>query len=590
VSWMTTEPNCRIIELLPEATYKIGLGLKSPTLTRPAFAILVSEAAMSLVSRGNGKLAATTPNTTAFGRIKEDVDEDELNRIQAAANDFHSRIQNTFDELISSKSKWFQDLSEFNTIMTFEAENVGDDKAIDTVEHLVDALRHYVRGRIASTLTESLPREEVVRCNNQRRAGRADTFVKDFGLVYDNLTLTERIMTRPFWQMVKGLQFSTQCRSNLIYDYNKFQGENFELAKEMGIADVSLAKVQIASDKLNDVMLKKKAATQSHNSIVPPASLPSFSEPPQVKKKVATQSQNVVVPPAWLPSFSEPPQEWSPRANRLLNALDTTAARFSLPIRARDESPTTAEASTFESSLPIRTKPESSVAAEITAPESPTLGFLHEGDVSSLSPLIPNNASSRALYASSFVNLDLDNDDDDFSFRLSRDPFTRSVNPPYFSLNAFLRDVQEHVYSVCCAMLSAEQLDYNHVTDTLVSLTDAEFKYLPLWAGGMDDGSGGVFEVAVPPTDMGPNGPGPVFHTGYSVASSRASSVVDVGSDAGTESGVGTSVRVENGYSDHVDRRVVMSDFGSEDGEVDDEEEADFSGGEEESWDGDMDI
>ena len=53
----------------------------------------------------------------------------------------------------------------------------------------------------------------------------------------------------------------------------------------------------------------------------------------------------------------------------------------------------------------------------------------------------------------------------------------------------------------------------------LLTLTSNELKYLPLWAGGCNDGTGGVFEHFVPPTDMGPNGPGPAYHTGLTLPS-----------------------------------------------------------------------
>lgn len=91
-------------------------------------------------------------------------------------------------------------------------------------------------------------------------------------------------------------------------------------------------------------------------------------------------------------------------------------------------------------------------------------------------------------------------------------------------------------------------------------------KYLPLWAGGNEDGTGGVFEPAIPPAEYGvaPNGPGPAYHTGVSVFS-QASSMVDVNEDDQmTEVGtVNTSIAVDNGLSSHVDRRAIMSDFGS---------------------------
>ncbi|POR39627.1 Uncharacterized protein TPAR_00179 [Tolypocladium paradoxum] len=57
----------------------------------------------------------------------------------------------------------------------------------------------------------------------------------------------------------------------------------------------------------------------------------------------------------------------------------------------------------------------------------------------------------------------------------------------------------------------------------LLTLTINEMKFLPLWAGGFDDGTGGVFESFVPPTDMGPNGPGPAYHTGRTLPSAPPS-------------------------------------------------------------------
>lgn len=56
----------------------------------------------------------------------------------------------------------------------------------------------------------------------------------------------------------------------------------------------------------------------------------------------------------------------------------------------------------------------------------------------------------------------------------------------------------------------------------LLTLGPNELKFLPLWAGGNDDGTGGVFEPTVPSTEMGPNGPGPAFHTGMTIPSASS--------------------------------------------------------------------
>ncbi|KFH47725.1 hypothetical protein ACRE_013370 [Hapsidospora chrysogenum ATCC 11550] len=53
----------------------------------------------------------------------------------------------------------------------------------------------------------------------------------------------------------------------------------------------------------------------------------------------------------------------------------------------------------------------------------------------------------------------------------------------------------------------------------LLTLTSNEMKFLPLWAGGNDDGTGGVFEQFLPPAEMGPSGPGPSYRTGMTLPS-----------------------------------------------------------------------
>lgn len=62
------------------------------------------------------------------------------------------------------------------------------------------------------------------------------------------------------------------------------------------------------------------------------------------------------------------------------------------------------------------------------------------------------------------------------------------------------------------------------ITDTLTCLTYNEFQYLPLWAGGNDDETGGVFtDLIIPSMDVnGFSAPGPSVHTG-SVASTNDS-------------------------------------------------------------------
>ncbi|KAI1394076.1 uncharacterized protein F4822DRAFT_386990 [Hypoxylon trugodes] len=60
----------------------------------------------------------------------------------------------------------------------------------------------------------------------------------------------------------------------------------------------------------------------------------------------------------------------------------------------------------------------------------------------------------------------------------------------------------------------------NHL---VLSLSEDEFVYLPLWADGLNDETGGVFDPLVPDADLGPIGPGPAYHSGATVGTDVSS-------------------------------------------------------------------
>ncbi|KAI1119456.1 hypothetical protein F5Y14DRAFT_3995 [Nemania sp. NC0429] len=85
----------------------------------------------------------------------------------------------------------------------------------------------------------------------------------------------------------------------------------------------------------------------------------------------------------------------------------------------------------------------------------------------------------------------------------------------------------------------------------IFALSDEEFKFLPLWAGGLDDGTGTVFQPDVPDAEHGfPIGPGPSFHTGETIPEDdEASSTVKGSDDAATAPTGAFTDSVTKGYS-----------------------------------------
>ena len=141
----------------------------------------------------------------------------------------------------------------------------------------------------------------------------------------------------------------------------------------------------------------------------------------------------------------------------------------------------------------------------------------------------------------------------------------------FFDLEEFL--VEAHSYIVKFARqklqssdtyLREEPLEVG-ITNTLVCLADSEWKYLPLWAGGNDDGSGGVFIDQPDTADLGFSSPGPDIHTGTPATSIKSPSELDfdnfeiISDHSSATSTLNTSMVNNRGFSDHMRRNRVYA-------------------------------
>ena len=127
----------------------------------------------------------------------------------------------------------------------------------------------------------------------------------------------------------------------------------------------------------------------------------------------------------------------------------------------------------------------------------------------------------------------------------------------FFDLKTFFLQANSHIHGVCKRMLgiprnaNACDIDFS-LSNVLTCLTDNEWKYLPLWAGGNDDGTGGVFDDEIPIPDAQFTTAGPkVFSSGNSSAASSSSEFDMV---SGVQSTRNTSTVVQDGFSDTLDR------------------------------------
>ncbi|KAL4957299.1 hypothetical protein BDW69DRAFT_37163 [Aspergillus filifer] len=134
-----------------------------------------------------------------------------------------------------------------------------------------------------------------------------------------------------------------------------------------------------------------------------------------------------------------------------------------------------------------------------------------------------------------------------FYFRDSQAPY--NICNRGFSIRDFLEEADFYCAAFAKGTLASyrDETKYD-LTDTLTYLTEKEFKYLPLWAGGCDDGTGGVYAEQVPFAETdGFSAPGPSIHTG-SAAPSEVPSI-----DSFLESTVhGASHRATEGVTSEI--------------------------------------
>lgn len=136
-----------------------------------------------------------------------------------------------------------------------------------------------------------------------------------------------------------------------------------------------------------------------------------------------------------------------------------------------------------------------------------------------------------------------------------------------FDINAFHREFSNGVLNLSAEWMYLD-IEVNIVrTGALVlALSDEEFKFLPLWAGGLDDGTGGVFQPDVPDAERGfPIGPGPSFHTGETIPEDDEASTIKGSDDAVTAATGADTDSVTKGYSVNATARSQIDHDGAED-------------------------
>lgn len=497
--WLCHPDNSLFMEVLPEVTLKIADAVQSQMLCRDAFAILVGEAASNL----SGPLLAegcSGERISTYGRKMEELPEAYLTRLQYASKSFSDRVLGQLYLLTEKQMQWVDHLDEIR-----KAGQGTSPQHHHLFQKLVQTLKDYLKGTISHLLCSDYLEMHVqglkpnvdydgVSVGKDRLCGK-----------WNSLSHTARALSRPFWLMLKACHFTAEPnQSNLDVFFDR--RDVIRLVGEKTVEHAGLYR-KVTSREL-------RLLVELFNS----QRLEDFIE--------SNTGQ---------PSETRPT---SPRLHALLGCLTFRGRSGSngdgLKTGTEDDRRQADNIDPKLISLAIRPAAQACGNEAITG-DSDSKGCVDQVPEFRIFPpsRFPVDRPQNGVFnaeAIAAITLDLDR---------------------------LMVEATLHIQGVADRMLvfpDHENALELKLTTSLVCLEEDELKYLPLWAGGNDDGSSGVFNDDVPVAYAGFSTAGPRIHAG-SQTSSTSSDFEMLGPDG--SSTFGTSNMVHDGHSDMLDRRRV---------------------------------
>lgn len=500
VTWIWADPNCRILETLPEDCLRIGMMVQSSRLVRTAFSVLVSEEAMKIGTYHHFKKGEHPSEMTRMGRIHESIDEDALNIIQHAGHQFFTRVDTIVGNLFQRDVAWLHELPSFATLnrkILFDLTHGV--KVQGLISKLENELAHYVRGRLLWALIAPLDGSQIKRANEHRymEAYKKPT-VMNVNILYNGLKEKERIMTRFFWETLRDFGWGVGYLNNLHSDFDHGLAsvsnyEHMSILEAYGIREVKMVTLVNLVKQFNQQVFDAISENNYNDGIYPP-------------------------------------EAFDPMVQQVSSTIPENPGNFTINLEEDDE-----KSGFWTNHLNFYLAP-------------PHLSTTGESSSSTGQPAALIAAPPFTLPPIQVPSVPMD--------------YKIPISSMFFSLRGFFDEVNDYLLNICGALLYNGENDWSTTCDTLLCLDDEEYKFLPLYAEGLNDGSGGVFEQDIPAAEKGPSGPGPGFHTGSTSGSLSSLADWEGMSDVSTEmAGVDSSLGVEDGHSeDHIDRRVVQSE------------------------------
>jgi hypothetical protein len=429
-SWFYELNNVRFVELHPDVAYRVACGIKSSSLCQDAFVELVGDEALLYLIRATPFEATASTESLVRSRMRDVLDDTEVQRIEYASKSFGDYIIRCFLHLAGSEMPWLADIAEFQKL-TRHLQHYPADQ--EFVFQFMLTLKEFIRDRIYGALCRARDTNRSFLVNPL--LGRSENPYQRHPFDWKKMIL-QRLIGKEFWTSLTNIdlwqteELRTGGHSSIaeIVDGSLAFGDETAAS----IRHVSITEFRQMRHRFNELVKMRAQERQEEEALA-----------------VQLAGRHVVMEVttclnARLPQYSE--EVGSSSKN----------GPFLSPISAPNPSP----------SVPPG------------------------------SPLPANSGATAGFFSDSAFKIKVHSFIGNYALEMLQVPTTATIR--------------------------------HELTDTLTCLTYNEFQYLPLWAGGNDDGTGGVFtELIIPSMDANGFSGGPAVHTGSGTSTNESVTEVD---------------------------------------------------------------
>ncbi|KAJ5813468.1 uncharacterized protein N7503_000218 [Penicillium pulvis] len=497
-SWFYNTTIARFIEIHPAIAYRVACGIKSSSLCRYAFRGLVSdEALLYLIRTAQIKPLERWTSSFTNSRLNEDLDDNEIQRIEYASKAFVDTVVKDFIHMAGEEMSWIEGISECAKLNE-HARAFPEDKEL--VQAIIEILKKCARLAIYRRLVfaaDPLRSCDAVPKSARHLSDRLEQIrtmvLRARDRAFNSQDCLVRLMGRSFWtelgdkRLALTMDYSEamifldrECKHDSIAEIGcgllAFQGQ--ENAK------IRYIERQTLEERIRDFNELVERRDKERDDIL------------KIQKQERTESVN---------------QQWNLTINLRRRTLQGDQP---VPSSSDDASSTAIDVNPLEkTTLPERPAERAEhynsqqpsqrdiFSLYIPYPDPDESTPVHEQGSAS-TPTVPHYESNNATSAPSNPT--------------GAEP--EGMNVKNFDLDKFTLLATEYLSKYCRARLDPtdQTLFQYQIGDILTCLTRNEYQYLPLWADGNDDGTGGVFTDQDIPimASGGFSAPGPQVHTG----------------------------------------------------------------------------